>query len=267
MDGVLDFWDIFYRQNAVAYSHKVADHPLSSISVQGTAQSGGGRLIAVGDVNGTVSLLEVSENLAVPPASEKVRVVPAAASARPSDGLHGASFARLCVHARHPLAAPSLSTRATSALPAFLTSPLSVHTIRPVPQAGISALFERESKREENLEKRAIALARAARAAGTKGGAEDGAGGYGSAAGAGAGAAGGAGGVGAGGAGGERDDGMEEVLRKVDTEFMNLIKAAEEEESKEGKEGGGAGAAAGAGGSAGAGAGGEGRAGAGAGSE
>jgi dynein intermediate chain 2 len=73
MDGVLDFWDIFYRQNAVAYSHKVADHPLSSISVQGTAQSGGGRLIAVGDVNGTVSLLEVSENLAVPPASEKVR--------------------------------------------------------------------------------------------------------------------------------------------------------------------------------------------------
>jgi hypothetical protein len=30
------------------------------------SQTGGGRLLAVGDVNGTVSLLEVSENLAVP---------------------------------------------------------------------------------------------------------------------------------------------------------------------------------------------------------
>lgn len=34
MDGVLDVWDFFYRQNAVTYSHKVADYPLSSISVQ-----------------------------------------------------------------------------------------------------------------------------------------------------------------------------------------------------------------------------------------
>lgn len=150
MDGVLDVWDILYRQTAPAYSHKVADHPLSCISVQGTAQSGGGRLLAIGDVNGTVSLLEVSENLAAPPPSEKV---------------------------------------------------------------GISAMFDRESKREENLEKRAIALARAAKAAGAKGAAPAG------------GAAGGAG-AGAGGGSGEeaeRDDGMDEVLRKVDSgEFASL---------------------------------------------
>jgi dynein intermediate chain 2 len=74
-DGVLDVWDFFYRQNAVAYSHKVADYPLSSISVQGNPQAGGGRLIAVGDTNGTVSLLEVSENLAVSQANEKVRKI------------------------------------------------------------------------------------------------------------------------------------------------------------------------------------------------
>jgi dynein intermediate chain 2, axonemal len=158
MDGVLDVWDILYRQNAPAYSHKVADHPLSCISVQGTAQAGGGRLLAIGDVNGTVSLLEVSENLAVPPPSEKV---------------------------------------------------------------GISAMFDRESKREENLEKRAIALARAAKAAGAKGGA---------AAAAGAGGAGGAGSSDE--AAAERNDEMDETLRKVDSEFMTLIKEAEEAESK-----------------------------------
>lgn len=157
MDGVLDVWDIYHRQNAPAYSHKVADAALSSIAVQGTAQSGGGRLIAVGDVSGTVSLLEVSENLAVPPASEKV---------------------------------------------------------------GMGLMFERESRREESLEKRAIALARAAKAASAKGGDDGGAGGAG---------------------GGERDDALEETLRKVDSDFMALIKEAEE------AEGGDQGAEAGAG--------------------
>ncbi|CAN0537909.1 unnamed protein product, partial [Scytosiphon promiscuus] len=37
---------------------QVGDAPLSSISVQGNVQAGG-KLVAVGDVNGTVSLLEV----------------------------------------------------------------------------------------------------------------------------------------------------------------------------------------------------------------
>lgn len=39
--------------------YQVGDAPLSSISVQGNVQVGG-QLVAVGDVNGTVSLLEVS---------------------------------------------------------------------------------------------------------------------------------------------------------------------------------------------------------------
>lgn len=69
-DGVLDVWDISHNQNEVAYSHKVSDATLSSISVQGNTQ-GGGKLVAVGDANGTVSLLEVCDSLAKPRHNEK----------------------------------------------------------------------------------------------------------------------------------------------------------------------------------------------------
>jgi dynein intermediate chain 2 len=48
----------------------VGDAALSSISVQGTTQSGG-HLVAVGDVNGTVSLLELCDSLARPQPNEK----------------------------------------------------------------------------------------------------------------------------------------------------------------------------------------------------
>jgi dynein intermediate chain 2 len=70
MDGVVDIWDYFYRQNEVAYSHKVGDSLLSSIAVQGSSQSGG-KLVAMGDVTGTVSLLELCDSLAVSQANEK----------------------------------------------------------------------------------------------------------------------------------------------------------------------------------------------------
>ena len=70
MDGVVDIWDYFYRQNEAAYSHKVGDSQLSSIAVQGTTQQGG-KLVAMGDVTGTVSLLEVCESLAVPQVNER----------------------------------------------------------------------------------------------------------------------------------------------------------------------------------------------------
>lgn len=42
----------------------MGDAPLSSISVQGNVQ-GGGKLVAVGDVKGTVSLLEVRKKMAM----------------------------------------------------------------------------------------------------------------------------------------------------------------------------------------------------------
>jgi dynein intermediate chain 2 len=142
MDGVVDVWDTYHRQNSVAYSHKVGDQPLTSIAVQGTTQ-GGGRHVAVGDVNGTVSLLEVCESLAVPHSSEKL---------------------------------------------------------------AVSNMLEREGRREKNLEKRAIELARKA---------------------------GGGGGGGGDDVGEDRDERMEEVLRKVDAEFLAMIKDAEEEEVKD----------------------------------
>jgi hypothetical protein len=54
----------------VAYSHKVGDTMLSSIAVQGSLQQGG-KLVAMGDVQGTVSLLEVCESLAASQSSER----------------------------------------------------------------------------------------------------------------------------------------------------------------------------------------------------
>ena len=202
MDGVLDVWDIYTRQNAVTYSYKVSESALSSIAVQGTAQSGGGRLAAVGDVNGTVALLEVSSNLAVPPPTEKVRssVAPQAAGRRmrehPELPVHHAA----CASNHSSLTHNCSSSRA---------------------QAIISGLFERESKREENLEKRAIALARAARAAAGKGGAGgvDGEASTASASTAGAGAA------------ALSDDA--ELMRKVDSSFLAAIREAEEADGKE----------------------------------
>lgn len=72
-DGVMDVWDISHNQNEVAYSHKVSDAALSSISIEGNTQ-GGGKLVAVGDANGTVSMLEVCDSLAQPQQNEKSAV-------------------------------------------------------------------------------------------------------------------------------------------------------------------------------------------------
>lgn len=52
MDGFLDVWDFYYRQNEVAYSQKISDSVLTSISTQGS-------MAAIGDANGTVSMLSL----------------------------------------------------------------------------------------------------------------------------------------------------------------------------------------------------------------
>jgi dynein intermediate chain 2 len=70
MDGSLNVWDFFHRQSELAYSHKVGNTALSSIGIQGNTQVGG-KLVAVGDVNGSVSLLEVCNSLACPQQNEK----------------------------------------------------------------------------------------------------------------------------------------------------------------------------------------------------
>ena len=56
MDGFLDVWDIFYRQNEVAYSQKISDAVLTSISVNGS-------MAAIGDSDGTVSMMSLCRAL------------------------------------------------------------------------------------------------------------------------------------------------------------------------------------------------------------
>lgn len=72
-DGVLDVWDISHNQNEVAYSQKVSDTALTCISIEGNTQ-GGGKLVSLGDANGTVSLLEVCDSLARSQPNEKASV-------------------------------------------------------------------------------------------------------------------------------------------------------------------------------------------------
>jgi len=55
MDGFLDVWDFFYRQNEVAYSQKVSDAVLTSIQI--------GPLAAIGDSDGTVSMMSLCKSL------------------------------------------------------------------------------------------------------------------------------------------------------------------------------------------------------------
>lgn len=69
IDGGLGVWDFYHRQNEAAYTHKVGDAALSSIDVQGN-----GKLVAIGDVNGTVSLLKVCKSLASPQKDEKAGI-------------------------------------------------------------------------------------------------------------------------------------------------------------------------------------------------
>jgi len=144
MDGVVDIWDYYYRQNEVAYSHKVGDAMLTSVAVQGTMQQGG-RLVAVGDATGTVSLLEVCESLAVQQSNER---------------------------------------------------------------KAIDLMFEREMKQEKNLEARERELRRLKNqeAEGKSRDAQD--------------------------KKDAKDEKMEALLRKVDADFLAMIKEAEDDESK-----------------------------------
>jgi len=71
-DGVLDVWDYFYRQNEAACSYKVGG-PCVELTCVGVAQHGG-RLLCVGDNSGDTHLLEVSNNLAVAQANERLAV-------------------------------------------------------------------------------------------------------------------------------------------------------------------------------------------------
>jgi len=71
-DGVVDVWDFHYRQTEVTYSHKVSSASLTSIAVQNSSLSQtGGKLVAIGDAHGTVTLLELCDSLSSPQPNER----------------------------------------------------------------------------------------------------------------------------------------------------------------------------------------------------
>jgi dynein intermediate chain 2 len=65
-DGCIDFYDYSYRMDGLAYSHKIGDTAISSISAESK-----GRFIAAGDVTGSITLVKLSDELALPVANEK----------------------------------------------------------------------------------------------------------------------------------------------------------------------------------------------------
>jgi dynein intermediate chain 2 len=66
MDGALDVWDYFYKQNDPSLSVQITDKALTSFNVQDT-----GRLVTVGAADGSTTLLELCEGLTVPQPNEK----------------------------------------------------------------------------------------------------------------------------------------------------------------------------------------------------
>jgi len=64
VDGFLDVWDFYYRQNEKAYSLKISDSPLSSIAINNN-------LCAVGDAEGTVNVLQICKTLVDTSSKEK----------------------------------------------------------------------------------------------------------------------------------------------------------------------------------------------------
>jgi len=64
MDGFLDIWDFYYRQNEICYSQKISDSPLTSIAVNQN-------LAAIGDAEGTVYISGLCKSLYETTSKEK----------------------------------------------------------------------------------------------------------------------------------------------------------------------------------------------------
>ena len=66
-DGVLDFFDYGLSMGPPSYSHKVSEKPLTSVAVENK-----GRMLAAGDASGTITLLNLSDELSLAIANEKI---------------------------------------------------------------------------------------------------------------------------------------------------------------------------------------------------
>jgi dynein intermediate chain 2 len=58
MDGWIDIWDYYYRQNEVCYSQKISDYPLTCLAVKSKSPD-----ILIGDASGSVTLLQLCKSL------------------------------------------------------------------------------------------------------------------------------------------------------------------------------------------------------------
>ena len=66
MDGTLDIWDYFFKQNDPTFTLQVTDIPLHTLRVEDK-----GRLIATGAADGSTTLFQICEGLAVMQPNEK----------------------------------------------------------------------------------------------------------------------------------------------------------------------------------------------------
>ena len=75
MDGWLHVWDYYYRQNEIAFSHKVSDKVLTNVTIQNQPNAGKyGSLVGVGDSEGTVTLIELCDSLSTLQSNEKTAI-------------------------------------------------------------------------------------------------------------------------------------------------------------------------------------------------
>jgi dynein intermediate chain 2 len=71
MDGTLDVWDYFYKQNDPTLTVQVADKCLTSVKSEAN-----GRMLAVGAADASVTLLELCDGLCTMQTGEKVSIRP-----------------------------------------------------------------------------------------------------------------------------------------------------------------------------------------------
>lgn len=69
LDGQLDIWDYFYKQNQPTLTQQVSDAALQSLKVEES-----GKYVAVGDIDGSTHILEICDGLSVIQSNEKASI-------------------------------------------------------------------------------------------------------------------------------------------------------------------------------------------------
>lgn len=73
--GYIDIYDYYQSQSSPIFNYKVSDVSLSSICMYPGTKGNGGKFMLVGDIDGIVNLVEVSNSLSVPKPNEKIAIL------------------------------------------------------------------------------------------------------------------------------------------------------------------------------------------------